>query len=113
MSLNERTVTTLIAVLTMPVYMGAQQNQQPHKEQHYALRVLGALGGPEGTLSFPPPDLLSSDGTLVAVADQSTLDPYSPNCFFDCFGDHAIQWRHDVVTDLGTLPGDRSGRSRH
>src|SRR5205085_2143654 len=91
---------------TMPVYMAAQQNQQPHKEQHYTVRVLPTLGGPNsGLVCCPPVRALSSEGTLVAFADKSTPDPYFPNCLFDCFVDHAIQWRQGVVTDLGTLPG--------
>jgi hypothetical protein len=58
MNLNKRMVasaTTLIAVLTMPVYVAAQPYKQPHKEQHYAVRVLGTLGGPNSALNFPLP----------------------------------------------------------
>ncbi len=91
-----------------PVGMAVQDNpsqDRKSKHQRYKLIDLGTFGGPNnvGGGPIPPgPNQLNNQGTVVAGADTSTPDP---NCFIDCFVNHAYQFREGVLEDLGTLPG--------
>jgi hypothetical protein len=40
--------------------------------------------------------------------DHAAPDPYFPNCFYDCFVNHAFVWKSGATVDLGTLPGGAS-----
>jgi probable HAF family extracellular repeat protein len=88
-----------------------QAQQQANGSMGYRFVDLGTLGGPN---SYQPyryvadqvnVPSLSAHGTFAGWADTSVVDPYAPNCFFDCFVDHAFQWKDGVLTDLGALPG--------
>jgi probable HAF family extracellular repeat protein len=46
-----------------------------------------------------------SRGIAVGAADTATPDPYAPNCITDCFVARGFQFKNDVLTDLGALPG--------
>jgi len=89
------------ALITLPLTMRAGQHPR------YKLIDLGTFGGPgsgvEGTSK-----ILNNQGTLVGGADTSSPDPFSPNCFWDCFVGHAFQWQKGVLTDLGALAGGGS-----
>ena len=95
-----------------PRSSGQQQQERENQPTRYRLVDLGTLGGPNsyqpfgyaGSGSFLTEASLSSGGTFAGWADTATPDPYAP-CFFDCFVDHAFQWKDGVRTDLGALPG--------
>ena len=92
----------------IPVGMAAQDNpsqDRKSKHQRYKLIDLGTFGGPNnvgGGIVPPGPNQLTNQGTVVAGADTSTPDP---NCFIDCFVNHAYRFREGVLEDLGALPG--------
>jgi probable HAF family extracellular repeat protein len=99
------TVVSLFSVLAMLDGMAAQDNPSPqHGSRHhqYKLIDLGTFGGPA---SFIPSLEVSinSRGTAIMQGDTSTSDPFYPNCFQDCFVNHAGAWRDGVLTDLGAL----------
>jgi probable HAF family extracellular repeat protein len=108
------TAITLLTVLTIPVQLAAQDNQDhnsDHKHHHYQLIDLGTFGGPNSSVPMAFLALngetavrdISDDGTVAALADTSTPDPL---CYIDdCFFGNALQWQQDLVTNLGTLPG--------
>jgi probable HAF family extracellular repeat protein len=72
---------------------------------HYKLIDVGTFGGRASQYSVPSSAGLNNRGTATGVADTSLPDP---NCFFDCFVDHAFVSKEGVTTDLGTLPGGAS-----
>jgi probable HAF family extracellular repeat protein len=112
--MNSKTWTRIIALalfaaLAVPVQLAAQDNQDHHQQHHhYKLIDIGTFGGPASQFSVPSSAGLNNRGTATGVADTSLPDPYSPNCFFDCFVDHAFVSRDGITTDLGTLPGGPS-----
>lgn len=96
----------LFAALAIPIQLGAQDKQDHHKQHHhYKLIDLGTFGGPASQYSVPSSAALNNRGTATGVADTPTPDP---NCFFDCFVDHAFVSKDGITTDLGTLPGGPS-----
>jgi probable HAF family extracellular repeat protein len=90
---------------------GWQEHEQRDSNVGYRLVDLGTLGGPNSYQPFGyAGDFLteasvSDRGTFAGWAATSAADPEAPNCFFDCFVDHAFQWTDGVRTDLGALPG--------
>src|SRR5271170_1850286 len=107
-------IFVLSAVFSFPSRSFGQQGQEEaNLRLRYRLVDLGTLGGPnsyqpfgyEGTGLFLTEASLNVAGTFAGWADTSAADPYAPNCFFDCFVDHAFQWKDGVRTDLGALPG--------
>src|ERR1700748_1865934 len=99
-------------VFSLPSRSSGQQVQE-HTNQpvRYRLVDLGTLGGPNSyqpfgyAANFLTEASVSDGGTFVGWADTPTPDPFAPNCFFNCFVDHAFRWNEGVRTDLGTLPG--------
>jgi uncharacterized membrane protein len=78
----------------------------------YKLIDLGTLGGP-GSGIIESQHLLTRGGTLVGFAETSITDPYDPNCVnSDCLVQHAFEWRHGILTDLGALLGINSGTAQ-
>jgi probable HAF family extracellular repeat protein len=76
---------------------------------HYKLIDVGTFGGPASQYSVPSSAGLNNRGTATGVADTSIPDPNpAPNCFFDCYVDHAFVSKDGVTTDLGALPGGAS-----
>jgi probable HAF family extracellular repeat protein len=97
------------AALVIPVQLAAQDKKDQHKQHHhYKLIDIGTFGGPASQFSVPSSAGLNNRGTATGVADTSLPDPYSPNCFFDCFVDHAFVSSDGITTDLGTLSGGPS-----
>lgn len=88
-----------------------QEHEKVNQPRRYRLVDLGTLGGPNSYQpfgyvgNFLTEASLSDGGTFGGWAATSAADPDAPNCFFDCFVDHALQWRDGVRTDLGALTG--------
>jgi probable HAF family extracellular repeat protein len=103
-------VVTLGAMLLLSSVASGQQ-QQDSTHVRYRLVDLGTLGGPNSyqpfgyAADFFTERSLSAGGTFAGWADTAAADPYAPNCFFDCFVDHAFTWKGGLRADLGTLPG--------
>jgi probable HAF family extracellular repeat protein len=106
------TTASLLAALILSVRLAAQE--QPVEPQHtkepprYVLVDLGTFGGPNSYLAccgaLPP--IINNRGIVVGEADTSLPDPYSPNCFQDCFLAPVFEWRNGILTNLGALaPG--------
>jgi len=82
----------LFAPLAIPVGLAAQDEQQHHRKQSYAVVDLGTLGGTQGVAEG-----VSDRGWVVGDANlQGDLSV------------HATLWRNGRVTDLGTLGGTNS-----
>jgi probable HAF family extracellular repeat protein len=74
----------------------------------YKLVDLGTLGGPSSTFEGLS-KTINNQGTTIGTADTAFPDPSAPNCFGpNCLVQHAFQWKHGVLTDLGALPGGSS-----
>ena len=101
---NRIITATLLTALATPVYMAAQA-----KHHQYKVVDLGTFGGPSSSVSGEQP-ILTARGTVVGGADTTAANP-NPGCFnpfsggSDCSAQHAFQWRHGTLTDLGVLPG--------
>jgi len=100
-------ICSMSAALALAPVSSAQNSQATAAPQHhhYMLFDVGTSGGPASQYSVPSSVGLNNRGAATGVADTSIPDP---NCFFDCFVDHAFLWRNGVTTDLGTLPGGPS-----
>jgi probable HAF family extracellular repeat protein len=99
----------LFAGLALPIVSSAQeQKEQKKKHHHYKLIDLGTFGGPGGGISNTSSPTLNGSGALVGISDTSKTDPFSPDCFLDCFLDHGWVWRNGVLTELKSLPGGAS-----
>ena len=81
--------------LALPFVSSAQEQKTEH--HHYKLIDVGTFGGPHSQYSVPSSAGLNNRGTATGVADTSIPDP---NCFFDCFVDHAFVSKDGVTTDL-------------
>jgi probable HAF family extracellular repeat protein len=96
-------VTFAVVAISLPIT--AQDKNAQHR--HYKLIDVGTFGGPNSGVSsgLPQERFLSKRGTVVGTADTPNVDPFSPNCFTDCFVTHGFLWHNGQVTDLGALPG--------
>src|SRR5437867_3216247 len=107
------TAMTVFAALSISIQGAAQeqttrqqQNEQAHEHIRYVLVDLGTFGGPNSYTNGPLDPTLNNSGTFAGEADTAIPDPHAPNCQNpDCFVQHAQEWRHGVVIDMGTLPG--------
>jgi len=82
--------------------------QEPPKHHHYKLIDVGTFGGPAGYISQPSSPALNNRGMLVGISDTAASDPFSPNCFLDCYLDQSWVLQNGVVTPLSPLPGGAS-----
>ena len=104
-------VTLLATVIVSASGFAQSQATQQHSPKHHQYKVvdLGTFGGPDSTVSGEQP-ILTARGTVVGGADTTAANP-NPGCFnpfsggSDCSAQHAFQWRHGTLTDLGVLPG--------
>jgi hypothetical protein len=106
----------LFAMLAIPVQLAAQdQRGDLHWHHHYKLIDIGTFGGPQSytfaSFSIENNRILTNRGAFAGFADTSTADPFPNFCFNDCFVNHAFQWQHGEMTDLGALPGGGSSAS--
>jgi probable HAF family extracellular repeat protein len=103
---------SLCAALALPFVSFAQEHKEQKEEKnehhHYKVVDVGTFGGPTSLFSSPDSRVINDRGTATGAADTAIPDPYSPNCFFDCFVDRGFVWKDGVATDLGTLPGGSS-----
>ena len=88
----------------------SQAQTQTHPRHHqYTLYDLGTFGGPNSTTSYFGTSLTRQGA--IGGAQTNASDPFSPNCMadyflgFGCWVQHAFQWKHGTLTDLGSLPG--------
>jgi hypothetical protein len=98
------TAMVLFAALALPVTLKAQHTR-------YKVVDLGTFnGGPNSFFPGPEPPAqdVNNRGTAAGTADTPVPDPFFPNCFGDCFVQHAFQWQNGALTDLGVLPGGSS-----
>lgn len=97
---------TLVAI---PTPMSAQAQQRSVKQEliRYKVIDIGTFGGPNSGNNGSSV-IMNNAGTLVGFADTLAPDPFAPNCFGDCFVQHAFEWRNGALTDLGPLPGGSS-----
>jgi probable HAF family extracellular repeat protein len=104
--------TSLFATLAITLQLSAQNNPN-HKLQQYKLTQVGTFGGPNSNSASGPAfgneNNFNYGGATVGLAATNTPDPFSPNCWYDCFVDHALRFENGNLTDLGALPG--SGNS--
>jgi probable HAF family extracellular repeat protein len=107
---SRSTVITAVMILLVSFGLAAQQVPRAGSQHHhYQLIDLGTFGGPQA-FTQDVPHYLTNGGAVVGWADTTTLDPNYPNiCFFCFYGNqfisHAFQWKQNVLTDLGALPG--------
>lgn len=72
----------------------------------FAAPVTAPPGGdPHSQFSTPSSAGINNRGMAAGVADTPVPDP---NCFLDCFVDHAFATTDGITNDLGTLPGGAS-----
>lgn len=69
---------TLVAALTVPVQLTAQEHNEKHA--HYKLIDLGTFGGPASSFSNGFDGILNHHGTAAGWADTSTPDPDPTFC---------------------------------
>jgi probable HAF family extracellular repeat protein len=100
--------------ITIPVSAQYNPNHQPN-HYHYTLIQIGTFGGPTSDYATGPASTLeqyfNSLGETVGTAATAAADPFYPNCFFDCFVDHALKFQNGTLTDLGALPGNSGSNS--
>jgi probable HAF family extracellular repeat protein len=94
-------IAVTLLVLALPITVTAQKHHQ------YKVVDLGTFGGP-GSVVSGLAHTLTSRGVVAGGADTPNANP-DPGCFTvfapDCSVEHAFQWQHGALTDLGTLPG--------
>jgi probable HAF family extracellular repeat protein len=97
----------LITLLVISISLAAQDGGAA--APRYTLKDLRSLGRFSSWLFIGPPSfrLLNHRGMVVDASDLDDNDPYSP-CFTDCAVNHAARWQSGVLTDLGSLPGNRT-----
>jgi probable HAF family extracellular repeat protein len=92
-----------------------QAHAQGHPYHQYKLTQVGTFGGSFSSVSAGPNNNILNSlniwGGTVGLAGTSTPDPFAPNCFWDCFVDHALKFQNGALTDLGALPGANSSVS--
>jgi probable HAF family extracellular repeat protein len=106
----------LLAALTIPLQLTAQDHTNRSQTKHYQYKLIdiGTFGGPEshfnpgsGNDFLPFASVLNNTGTVAGFADTATQDPFQPFCFWNCVAAHAFRAHRDgVLTDLGALSGE-------
>jgi probable HAF family extracellular repeat protein len=109
MRLNQLAHTFVVALLTtMATSTSLAAPEEEAKHHHYKLIDMGTFGGPHGGISNPSTAALNRRGALVDNSDTAMTDPFSPNCFLDCYVDQSGVWQNGVLTPLSSLPGGES-----
>ncbi len=94
-----------IAALAMTI-QGYAQDSPPH--HLYKLTEVGTFGGPNSFGDGTGPanfnlNYLNNLGGTVGTASTSKLDPFAPNCLWDCNVDVAFVFQNGRLTNLGAL----------
>ena len=101
------TLISFLAVLAMPFGVVGQVNPKQNsmaEHHHYKLIDVGTFGGPSGGIENPSSPSLNNKGMLVGVSDTAAPDPFSPDCFTDCYVNLGFLVQDGVVTPLEPLP---------
>lgn len=78
----------------------AQSRAKHHK---YKFIDLGTFGGPDSIIPFVQ-HVLTSDGTVVGIAETDIADPFAPNCASpNCKVQNAFRWHEGTLTNLHGL----------
>lgn len=81
----------------------AESGAQHHK---YTFVDLGTFGGPDSIIPFIQ-HVLTSDGTVIGIAETNIPDPFAPNCASpNCKVQNAFQWRNGKLSNLHGLYPD-------
>jgi probable HAF family extracellular repeat protein len=79
---------------------GRQDTAKHHK---YKFVDLGTFGGPDSIIPFVQ-RVLTSDGTVVGIAETDIPDPFAPNCASpNCQVQNGFQWRNGKLINLHGL----------
>src|SRR5208282_601877 len=110
-NMNSRTRTLLAVTLALAALVAApltpaQEAKTGH--HHYKLIDVGTFGGPGGGFENPSSLVLDNSGMFVGYSDTAIPDPFSPNCFLDCYLDQSWILQKGVLTPLRSLPGGTS-----
>jgi probable HAF family extracellular repeat protein len=109
--MNSKIILSIAAVvataaLVIPMRIQAQLEQRRH--HHYKLVDVGTFGGPGGGFQNLPSPLLNNRGMFAGYSDTAAIDPFSPNCFLDCYVDQSSVLQNGVVTPLSPISGGAS-----
>lgn len=101
-------VPAVCAALAMAPQLFAQDNHAKHHV--YRLSEIGTFGGPSSDFADGPayayePNYFNVWGAAVGTANSAMADPFSPNCFFNCYATYAFVFHDGHLTNLGALPG--------
>jgi probable HAF family extracellular repeat protein len=108
MNLKKFTITIAVVleiVLASQLPLSAQESPKHH---HYKLIDVGTFGGPGSGFENPSSLVLNNRGLLVGYSDTAVPDPFSPNCFLDCYVDQSWVLQNAVLNPLSPLPGGAS-----
>jgi probable HAF family extracellular repeat protein len=110
--LHRLTTVAVFAALATTLQLSAQD--KPHHHQ-YKLMQVGTFGGPDSDSLVGPAgssvNYFNSQGATGGMAATNTSDPFYPNCWYDCFVNHALRFENGNLTDLGALPGNNGNNS--
>ncbi len=110
------TAMILFVALAITTQLSAQDNpRSPAHHHQYKLMQVGTFGGPNSTYTVGPGftavNYFNSQGATGGLTATNTADPFSPNCWYDCFVDHALKFENGILIDLGALPGNSGNNS--
>jgi probable HAF family extracellular repeat protein len=105
--------STLLAVITTPTELSAQEHLQTPQHHHYKLIDMGTFGGPLSGINEPVNYVPALNSRGQATGFSANLEPQTVlNNPAACFGGgsiinvtHAFERNHEAVTDLGSLAG--------
>ena len=110
MKLQMRWISLLGAATSCALAFTVQltaQDRPNHRPPQYRLKQVGTFGGPTSDYLVGPgfalENYFNSQGASVGIASTNISDPFSPNCFDDCFVDRAMMFHGETLTDLGSI----------
>jgi probable HAF family extracellular repeat protein len=85
--------------------LSAAQQARTHHLRYREIEI-GTFGGPNSYYNVGL-KIATNNGVIVGAANTAGTDPFAPVCLFDgaCIVQHAWQWNHGTLKDLGALPG--------
>src|SRR3974390_686660 len=83
-------------LLSLTLAVPAMAQNRPARHHQYKLIEIGTFGGPGSYVSTGPNGFylryLNRPGAAVGFAATKVADPFAPNCWFDCYVDHAFKF---------------------